>query len=465
MPRVSIVIPTYNRADLLPFTLNSTLNQTHADLEIIVVDNASTDDTPQYMAQFAGRVRYIRKPVNKGLVDSYNMGIRESSGELIMLLDSDDTIHPGTIATQVKYLDQHPHMDLVRTAGYYVDLHGNKIARVRLAPTGAGRRLLSSLALGNFEMCGSILYRRSTINRVGFQDVNLPVYGDWEYSLRMALMNCHFGFVAEPLFFYRFHPGNSMKRVQSVEFTSGVILDRLFSNPDLPAEIKPLRKEASAQASLFLAFSYYATQSSADAQRCLLSAWQDHPRWHAQPAQMLDAMLDYSLYMHVVDLETFAGYVTRNLPQSLPALREHVAIWVSHIHLLQAFSRYDRGEIDAGKAEFKKALALDPALAAKRHDFAVILRKFAMQAVMDPPAKFVETVLNNLPEPARALRHVRNRVEADMALITAYASMQDNDREAARQLTHALRLDPSLIARRGVVAPLLRSLAHQVKHA
>ena len=72
MPRVSIVIPTYNRADLLPFTLKSALEQTFADREIMVIDNASTDETPQLMAQYAGAVRYIRKPVNKGLVDSVN---------------------------------------------------------------------------------------------------------------------------------------------------------------------------------------------------------------------------------------------------------------------------------------------------------------------------------------------------------------------------------------------------------
>ena len=465
MPRVSIVIPTYNRADLLPFTLKSALEQTFADREIMVIDNASTDETPQLMAQYAGAVRYIRKPVNKGLVDSYNMGIRESAGEFVFLLDSDDTIHPTTLAKQVNYLDQHPHVDLVRTAGFYVDLHGNKIARMRISPTGPGRHMLASLVFGNFEMCGSILYRRATLQRVGDQDDSLPVYGDWDYSLRMAMMDCQFGFVPEPLFFYRFHAGNSMKKVQAVEQSTNVILDKLFANPDLPSDIKPLRDKAFAQAYLFLAFSYYATESPAEAQRCLLRAWQDHPDWHSQPASMLDAMLDYTLYMHMVELDTFAGYVMRNLPDALATLRAHQASWMAQIHLLQAFGHYDRGEIDAGKAQFDKALCANPALVNQPKEFAVLLRKFAMQAVTDPPALFVQTVLNNLPDAARSLRNLRNAVSADMELIAAYASLKDDSREAARHLTNALKLQPTLAGRRGVLAPLLRSLVRTARHA
>lgn len=464
MPRVSIVIPTYNRADLLPFTLQSALQQTCTDREILVIDNASTDETPQMMAQYAGCVRYIRKPVNKGLADSYNLGVRESTGEFVLLLDSDDTIHPETLGKQVSYLDQHPQADLVRTAGFYVDIAGNKIARMRISPSGPGRPMLASLVFGNFEMCGSILYRRVLLDRVGMRDESLPVYGDWEHSLRMALHDCHFGFLPEPLFFYRFHSGNSMRKVQAVEWSSNRILEDFFTNPALPAEIKPMKGEAHAQACLFLAFSYYATASIADAQRCLLRAWREHPRWHMQPNAMLDALLDYSLYMHMADLESFAGMVMDHLPAELQALRAREASWLSHIHLLQAFRQYDRGEIDAGRAHFEKALNADPALVGKRNEFAILLRKFALQAVTDPPAQFIHVVLNNLPAPARLLRNMGNAIAADLELIAAYAVMKEDDRLAAQHLTNALRLQPTLAGRRGVLAPLLRSLIRTVKH-
>lgn len=458
MPHVSIVIPTYNRADLLPFTLNSALNQTFVDREILVIDNASTDETPQLMAQYGGRVRYLRKPSNTGLADSYNMGIRESSGECVLLLDSDDTIAPDMLARQVLYLDQHPNMDLVRTAGFYIDFDGNKIARMRLSPVGPGRQMLASLVFGNFEMCGSILYRRATLERVGLRDETLPVYGDWEHSLRMALLDCRFGFIAEPLFFYRFHSGNSMKKVQAVEWSSHHILDKLFADARLPAEIQPLKRESFAQADLFLAFSYFATAAPADAQRCLLRAWNGHPRWQSQPAVLLDALLDYSLYMHMADLETFAGTVMEHLPAALQALRAHEAGWRARILLLQAFRYYDRGDLVAGQAQFEEALRTDPALVAQRKEFAVLLRKFALQAVTDPPAQFIQTVLDHLPAPARALRTLRNAVAADLELIAAYAAMKEDDRKTARHLTNALRLQPALAGRRGVLVPLLRSL-------
>ncbi len=465
MPRVSIVIPTYNRADLLPFTLQSALDQTFRDVEILVIDNASTDDTPQLMAQYAGRVRYIRKPVNKGLVDSYNMGFREAAGEFIMLLDSDDTIHPAMLEKQVGYLDRSPHADLVRTAGFYVDINGDKIARMRVAPSGPGRQMLASLVLGNFEMCGSILYRKRTIDRVGPEDESLPVYGDWDYSLRLALHNCHFGFIPEPLFYYRFHAGNSMKWVSAVESASNTILAKLFSHPDLPPNIKPLREAAEAQASLFLAYSFYATKSYAEAQRCMLRARGSNPKWQSNPVSMLDSLLDYSLYMHMVNLDQFAGDVMANLPAEMQALRAHEAAWTSRVLLLQAFKHYDRGDIASGKTQFSTALAVYPALVAERSAFAVLLRKFAMQAVTDPAATFVKVVMENLPEKARPLHSIQNTIAADMELIEAYASMKEDDRATARHLANALRLQPSLAGRRGVLAPLLRSLTHQLKQS
>lgn len=458
MPRVSVVIPTYNRADLLPFTLESALSQSFKDCEIIVIDNASADETPQLMERYAGRVRYIRKPVNKGLVDSYNMGFREAAGEFIMLLDSDDTIHPTMLEKQVSYLDRNQRADLVRTAGFYVDINGDKIARMRVAPSGPGRQMLESLVFGNFEMCGSILYRKRTIDLIGPEDENLPVYGDWDYSLRLALQNCHFGFIPQPLFFYRFHAGNSMKWVSAVESASNTILDKLFSNPDLPPLIKPMRKAAEAQAYLFLAYSFYATKSPAEAQRCMLRAHRDHPEWQRNPASMLDALLDYSLYMHMVDLDQFPGYVMANLPAELQALRAHEAAWTARVLLLQAFKQYDRGDIAGGKAKFSTALAVHPALVAERKAFAVLLRKFAMQAVTDPTAAFVKVVLENLPDQARSLRNQQNAIAADLELIAAYATLKEDDRATAQHLANALRYQPSLAGRRGVLMPLLRSL-------
>lgn len=465
MPRVTISIPTYNRADLLLLTLRSALAQTYTDREIIVIDNASTDETPQMMEQFAGQVRYIRKPVNKGLADSYNMGFREAAGEFILQLDSDDIIHPTMIAKQVAYLDQNPKMDFVRVGGYYVNAEGEKMARVRLSPTGPGRKLLSSLIYGNLELCGSILWRKSTIDRVGVFDESMHVYVDWDLHLRLAIQDCYFGFLSEPLFFYRFHDGNSMKKVQAVETASNTILDKLFANPDLPPAIRPLQTQAKAQSHLFLAFSYYAMQAPADAHRCLLYAWNQHPQWRANSKAMLDALLDYSLYMHMIDVEQFASYIMEHLPPQLASLRAYEPALLSRMYLQQAFYRYDHADPAGGAARFEKAIAVDPSVIARRNDFSTLLHKFALQSVADSPTTFVQTVLDNLPASARSLSTVRNTVAANLELVAAYALMNDDKRKTAQHLTNALRLRPALAGRRGVVVPLMRSLVHSYKEA
>lgn len=108
-PIVSIVIPTYNRADFLPRTLSSALSQTYTNIEIVVCDNASTDQTSNIVADFQGRypdrnIRYIRHDTNIGPVKNWFSGIRESKGEYIKILFSDDYLYPCAVRSLLQPL-------------------------------------------------------------------------------------------------------------------------------------------------------------------------------------------------------------------------------------------------------------------------------------------------------------------------------------------------------------------------
>src|SRR5262245_54923530 len=110
-PQVSVVIPSYNSARWLPETLSSALAQWGIDIEIIVVDDGSTDDTEALVSQFAG-VRYLR-PVKAGVAAARNTGIRAALGRYIALLDSDDIWEPDKLQRQARILDQHDSVGLV----------------------------------------------------------------------------------------------------------------------------------------------------------------------------------------------------------------------------------------------------------------------------------------------------------------------------------------------------------------
>ena len=109
MPKVSVVIPTHNRAGFLQAAIQSVLNQTFQDFEIIVVDDASEDQTTEIVRSFSDpRIRYMRHESNKGQGASRNDGIRQASGEYIALLDDDDEWLPEKLAKQVALLDSSP---------------------------------------------------------------------------------------------------------------------------------------------------------------------------------------------------------------------------------------------------------------------------------------------------------------------------------------------------------------------
>jgi glycosyltransferase involved in cell wall biosynthesis len=116
MPIVSVIIPTYNRGNLVVEAVTSVLHQTFPNYEIVVVDDGSTDGTAEILSSFVqkGLIRYFYQ-VNQGLARARNRGIAESKGEIISFLDSDDLFEPELLQTQVEYLNHHPDAGLVNT--------------------------------------------------------------------------------------------------------------------------------------------------------------------------------------------------------------------------------------------------------------------------------------------------------------------------------------------------------------
>ncbi len=109
MPKVSVVVLTHNRRRLLRRAISSILNQTFQDFEIVLVDDASTDNTPEVVRSFGdARIKYIRHEVNKGEAGSRNTGVTSSSGDYIAFLDDDDEWLPEKLEQQVRLLDSSP---------------------------------------------------------------------------------------------------------------------------------------------------------------------------------------------------------------------------------------------------------------------------------------------------------------------------------------------------------------------
>ena len=183
MPKVSVIIPAYNRANLLPRALETVFQQTFKDYEVIVVDDGSQDETPDDMKQFAGRVKYIRKE-NGGSASARNRGIEESRGEYIAFLDSDDTWVPEKLVEQVNVLDAHPNVGIVYARMPIINAQGE---RVGTKPAGvSGKNFQELLKVWGDLPTSTVMTRRECFDKAGMFDPALTTMQDIDMWLRIA---------------------------------------------------------------------------------------------------------------------------------------------------------------------------------------------------------------------------------------------------------------------------------------
>lgn len=187
MPRVSVLIPAYNAAGSIRRAVDSVLAQTYSDLEVIVVDDGSTDSTRDVLANYGDRICYIYQE-NQERSAARNNGIRNARGEYIAFLDSDDYWLPTKLERQMALFDEHPETGLVYSLAYSIDANGRRLAISGAVPERAVDPLKTycRLLLGNFIPGITPVIKRACCTSVGWFDVMLSQSEDWDYWLRVA---------------------------------------------------------------------------------------------------------------------------------------------------------------------------------------------------------------------------------------------------------------------------------------
>ncbi|MBU6301079.1 MAG: glycosyltransferase family 2 protein [Verrucomicrobia bacterium] len=231
MPRVSIVIPSYNSVKYLPETLESVLHQDHQDFEVIVVNDGSTDETEAWFSAHVTDPRFrLITQANQGPSTARNTGIAASQGEYIAFLDSDDLWHPSKLTKQIEILDADPRAAMVYCWLANIDHLGT--------PTGKIRRYFnegmvwSDLIKHNFIGCGSnAMVRRSCFDELGLFDPATTGIEDWDMWLRIA--DHHpFRVIREPLVYYRQHPASLSNNWFVLEKSFQRVLEKAFTSTE-----------------------------------------------------------------------------------------------------------------------------------------------------------------------------------------------------------------------------------------
>ena len=246
-PKVSIVIPTYNRARFLPLAIRSVLDQLYSDFELLVIDDGSSDDTKDVVKRLPdSRIRYIQKE-HRGISHSMNTGIRVSKGQLIARLDSDDIWLPHMLSCLIKVMDDYPKIGLVYARAQGMDISGNLLPDTRgqplIYPDSSFRSIIHSDHTCNIAM----VVRRECFEKCGMFDEVFRVNEDWDMYLRIA-EHFDFKFHDQIVARYRYHDSNisGFKSQFIQERLDGrvAVLDKVFSRPNLPLEILALKPVA-----------------------------------------------------------------------------------------------------------------------------------------------------------------------------------------------------------------------------
>jgi glycosyltransferase involved in cell wall biosynthesis len=211
MPKVSVVVPTYNRAHLLRTCLESIARQTYHDFEIVVVDDGSADDTTEVVAAFAPLARYFWQE-NQGIPGALNRGVREARGEYVSFVASDDALVAEALEAEVRVLQENPSVGLVYGQAWEMNEKGRVIS-VRKPGFAqgsyirSGREEIRDLLFADHITCSTVMVRRSCLDDVGLFDPKYsPLGEDWDMWTRIA-KKYDVAYIAKPLGIYLDHAG------------------------------------------------------------------------------------------------------------------------------------------------------------------------------------------------------------------------------------------------------------------
>src|SRR5215813_5640281 len=240
-PVVSVVTPTYNQADFLRDTLESVLDQDYPHIEHQVIDDGSTDSTPQILAEYADRIA-IERHENRGQTPTINKGWERATGDILTWLNSDDTFLPGAVSKAVEYFEQHPDVDIVFGDTLFTQPDGSTIERSK--PRAEFNYRTFVLQCENPIAQPSAFIRRAVIDDIGLLDPKFYYFMDWDFWLQAGIRH-RIAYTPQLWSTYRLHENSkTMAQANKAAPELEYMYRKFFARDDLPQEIRALERRA-----------------------------------------------------------------------------------------------------------------------------------------------------------------------------------------------------------------------------
>ena len=321
-PTVSVVIPTYNGADHLGKTIQSVLDQTYSNFELIIVDDGSVDNTFDVVNQFEDpRIKFVPLGNNRGADAARNVGIRQSIGNIIAFLDQDDLFHPEKLQMHVEYMAKHPHVGFTYNPRYELNYSSETIREISPFPK---KLTLKDIVLGHKLSPSEMVFRKEWAFRVDLLDEDHNFHGgEIIFVGRLFLSGCKFAYINRVLNYRRYHSERVYKNLSGTCQDERDAQDKIFFDPRCPKNIRALRNIAHVNMYLYFTCLAFVQNETALGREFVLEAVRLNPNIITdKPCQLIKSFLINSIDDETQNHEEILESFFNQLPTDLAWLSE-----------------------------------------------------------------------------------------------------------------------------------------------
>ncbi|MFB3904387.1 MAG: glycosyltransferase family 2 protein [Acidobacteriota bacterium] len=466
-PLVSVIIPAYKQEAYLGQAIASVLNQTYSRFEIIVVNDASPDNTAAVVRGFSDpRLRLVSHERNRGLPAARNTGMRASAGELLALLDADDFFHRDKLRAHVDFLQAHPEIAVTYNARCELHHSSTEIREIWRPPLEVG---LPELAAGFPFSPSDMVLRRNVAFEAGlFNESCIWGAEDVDFPCRLALAGSRFASVDRPLNYRRYHAGTRGRHLllekRLEDYTQA--LQRIFADPRCPAQAQAFRNQAFLDKLLEVGYLALANGMTEFGQKCVREAiGLDAGILDGKMCPLVVNFLHRSIRDENQDHAEILTRVALLLPPGLESLRPQFQKAIGQGYLLRGARSVLWGQLEAADRHFARAAhsveRLDAEFLARLADQLITLQQYFGD-------QRVGTVLRELKPRLRMVdaRPLDRRLKACLAVNSGFRSFREGDyAQVPRKVIQAVANNPGYVRNRGVLAILARSLLISIRRS
>jgi glycosyltransferase involved in cell wall biosynthesis len=457
-PKVSVIIPAYGGADLLGEAIQSVLEQTYPDFELVVVDDASPDHTAEIVREFDdARLKYIAHERNRGSGAARITGLQASSGEVIAYLDQDDLFHPEKLQAHVALLEQQPDIGFTYNARFELNYSSTTIRDLWRPPRSM---TLADLVLWFPLSPSDVMLRRKWALELGLIDSGLSWCGGeiLHYS-RLFMAGCKFGCVDRALNYRRYHSGRIIRDLSGGCESELLAQSKVLADPRCPPEVVALRDEAHKNIYMFWAYRAFSQNETGLGQEFLRHAVRHGPSTvEGMPCELVSHFLINCIDDESLNHEALLQRMFAQLPPELAGLADQYSWAAAQGYLLKGARAVIWDRPEDGRRHFEKAAKLGARVNASflgtlTHQLLSYKTEFGTEAAQD-----ILRALTPCLEELGGRASVRC-LEGSYLVNRAFEHYHDGEYVSAQRMAaRAIAKNPRYLANRGILAVLGHSI-------